>query len=112
MALTGVAERIKGIGARAWRPAAVAVAGAMIFFLSTRWNSWEGNSTRQTTDDAYLQSELTPLSAKVPGYVRSVLVQDYERVRAGQVIAQIVDDDYRAAVAQAEANGWASNSRD
>ncbi len=104
MNLSGISERMYGVGARAWRPAAVAVAGAMIFFLSTKWNSWEGNSTRQITDDAYLQSELTPLSAKVPGYVRSVLVQDYERVRAGQVIAQIVDDDYRATVAQAEAN--------
>jgi len=104
MALNGIAERIKDIGARAWRPAAVAVAGGIIFFLSTRWNSWEGGSPRQTTDDAYLQSDLTPISAKVPGYVRSVPVQDYEHVRAGQVLARIVDDDYRATVAQAEAN--------
>lgn len=96
--------RLPEIARGVWRPAAVALAGGLVFFLSTRWNSWEGSSPRQTTDDAYLQSELTPISAKVAGYVRSVLVQDYERVQAGQVIARIVDDDYRATVAQDEAN--------
>ena len=42
----------------------------------------------RSTDDAYLQSDLTPISAKVAGYVRSMPVQDYERVRAGQVLAK------------------------
>jgi membrane fusion protein (multidrug efflux system) len=58
----------------------------------------------QTTDDAYLQSDLTLISAKVPGYLRRVPVEDYVHVRAGQVIAEVVDDDYRAAVAQAQAD--------
>jgi len=40
----------------------------------------------------------------VPGYVRQVLVEDYQRVRAGDVLVQLVDDDYRAQVAQAEAD--------
>ncbi|MEJ0065181.1 MAG: MFS transporter [Caulobacteraceae bacterium] len=31
-------------------------------------------------------------------------VQDFDRVRAGQLVAEIVDDDYRATVAQAAAN--------
>jgi membrane fusion protein (multidrug efflux system) len=46
---------------------------------------------------------LTPIAAKVGGYVRELPIQDYERVRKGQVLAQLVEDDYRAAVAQAEA---------
>ena len=33
--------------------------------------------------DAYLQSDLTPISATLPGYVGSVPVQDYQRVHAG-----------------------------
>jgi len=56
--------------------------------LAKQWNRWEGADPRQATDDAYLQSDLTPISAKVPGYVRSVPVQDFQRVHAGQVIAQ------------------------
>jgi multidrug resistance efflux pump len=31
-------------------------------------------------------------------------VQDYQRIRGGQVIAHVDDRDYRATVAQAEAN--------
>jgi membrane fusion protein (multidrug efflux system) len=47
---------------------------------------------------------LTPVAAKVAGYIRDVPVQDFDRVRAGDVLAEIVDDDYRAAVAQLTAS--------
>jgi membrane fusion protein, multidrug efflux system len=83
-----------------WRLVAFLVAIGVLVFITTHWSGWESNSRRQTTDDAYLQSDLTPIAAKVSGYVRSMPVQDYERVRAGQLIAQIVDDDYRATVQQ------------
>jgi membrane fusion protein (multidrug efflux system) len=87
-----------------WRILVFIVAGATIFIVSTRWTRWEGRAGWQATNDAYLQSDLTPIAAKVAGYVREVSVQDYDRVHAGQVIVQLVDDDYRAAVAQGEAN--------
>jgi membrane fusion protein, multidrug efflux system len=38
----------------------------------------------------------------VAGYVRALPIQDFEHVHKGQVLAQLVDDDYRAAAAQAE----------
>ena len=44
-------------------------------------------------DDAYLQADMTRVAAKVSGYVRSMPVEDYERVKAGQVLVQLVDDD-------------------
>jgi membrane fusion protein (multidrug efflux system) len=88
----------------AWRALVFLVALALLVIITTRWNRWQGGARWQVTDDAYLQSDLTPLSAKVPGYVRAVPVQDYERVRAGQLIVQLVDDDYKATVAQGEAN--------
>jgi membrane fusion protein (multidrug efflux system) len=72
----------------------------VLVLITTRWNRWESNARRQTTDDAYLQSDLTPIAAKVAGYVRTMPVQDFERVHAGQVLAVIVDDDYRATVDQ------------
>src|ERR1700748_3467147 len=87
-----------------WRILVFIVAGATIFIVSTRWTRWEGRAGWQLTNDAYLQSDLTPIAAKVAGYVRDVPVQDYDRVHAGQVIVQLVDDDYRAAVAQGEAH--------
>jgi membrane fusion protein (multidrug efflux system) len=88
----------------AWRILVFVVALAIIVIVSTNWTRWEGGEGWQRTNDAYLQSDLTPISAKVTGYIRDLPVRDYERVRRGQVLARLVDDDYRAAVAQAEAN--------
>jgi membrane fusion protein, multidrug efflux system len=86
-----------------WRILVFIVAIGIIIVVSTNWTRWEGGSGWQRTTDAYLQSDLTPISAKVAGYVRELPIQDYERVHKGQLLAQLVDDDYRAAVAQAEA---------
>jgi membrane fusion protein, multidrug efflux system len=80
------------------------VAVAIILIVSRNWSRWEGGAGWQRTTDAYLQADLTPITAKVGGYLRELPVQDFQQVHAGQVLAQIVDDDYRAAVAQAEAN--------
>ena len=87
-----------------WRAIVFLLAVGVLVLITTRWSRWESNSRRQTTDDAYLQSDFTPISAKVSGYVRSMPVQDYERVHEGQVIAEIVDDDYRATVDQLTAS--------
>jgi membrane fusion protein, multidrug efflux system len=83
-----------------WRTLIFLVALAVLIVITTRWNRWEGNAQWQSTDDAYLQADLTPVASKVAGYVRALPVQDFERVRTDQVLAEIVDDDYRAAVAQ------------
>ena len=76
--------------------------GALIVFVYYEWDYWIGWASEQTTDDAYLQSDLTPLAAHVPGYVTHVLVHDYEKVKAGQLLIQIDDRDYRAQLAQAQ----------
>ena len=86
-----------------WRAVIFAVALGILIIVTTRWNRWQGHAGWQVTDDAYLQADTTPLSAKVAGYVRAVPVGDFERVKAGQLVAEVVDSDYRATVAQAEA---------
>jgi membrane fusion protein (multidrug efflux system) len=83
-----------------WRLVVFLLAIGALVLITTRWNRWESNARMQTTDDAYLQSDFTPIAAKVSGYVREMPVQDFERVKEGQVIVQIVDDDYRATVDQ------------
>lgn len=87
-----------------WRTVVFLLAVGLLVLITTRWSRWETNSRRQSTDDAYLQSDLTPIAAKVSGYVRAMPVQDYERVHEGQLIAEIVDDDYRATVDQLTAS--------
>jgi membrane fusion protein, multidrug efflux system len=86
-----------------WRILVFIVAIGIIIVVSTNWTRWEGGEGWQGTNDAYLEADLTPISAKVAGYVRELPIQDFQRVRKGQVLAQLVEDDYRAAVAQAEA---------
>jgi membrane fusion protein (multidrug efflux system) len=83
----------------------VLVAAAIIVVLfATQWDHWVGLAVRQVTDDAYVRGDITPLSAKVEGYVRRVAVDDFERVKEGDLLVEIEDDDYRARAAQAEAH--------
>src|SRR5262249_12208344 len=82
----------------------VAIAASTAVLFTTRWDSWVGSRIDQTTDDAYVKGDITPLSAKIEGYVRNVAVGDYQSVKAGDLLVEIEDDDYRARTAQAEAD--------
>ena len=86
------------------RIAVVIVALAIVVLFATRWDRWVGSSARQVTDDAYIRGDITPLSAQVDGYVRHVAVDDFQYVKAGDLLVEIDDADYRARVAQAEAD--------
>ena len=76
---------------------------ALVVTITHNWDAWEGGKVEQITDDAYVRGDLTPLSTKVPGIVRTVKVGDYQRVRAGDLLVELEDDDYQAQVAQATA---------
>jgi membrane fusion protein (multidrug efflux system) len=83
---------------------AVLLAVGLAVVIMTNWTRWAGGAGAQWTDDAYLLADLTPLSAQVAGRVVAVAVHDFARVKAGQVLVQIDDAPYRAALEQAEAN--------
>jgi membrane fusion protein (multidrug efflux system) len=86
------------------RLAVLVAAGVIVVLFATQWDRWVGLSVRQVTDDAYVRGDITPLSAKIEGYVRRVPVNDFQRVKAGDLLIEIEDDDYRARAAQAEAD--------
>jgi membrane fusion protein (multidrug efflux system) len=86
------------------RAAVVLIAVAVCILFVTRWDVWVGSRTRQSTDDAYVRGDITPLSAKVEGYVHRVLVADFQLVNSGDPLVEIDEQDYRARVAQAEAD--------
>ncbi|MHC2087726.1 HlyD family secretion protein [Methylobacterium sp. CM6244] len=50
-----------------------------------------------STDDAYVQADISILAAKVPGYLAAVPVMNGQAVRKGDVIARLDDGDYRLA---------------
>lgn len=79
------------------------MAAGIVFLIAGNWNTWASERATQETDDAYLRADLTPLSTKVAGLVASVAVSDYQPVKAGDLLVQLRDDDFRAQVQQAEA---------
>ena len=76
---------------------------AVLVTVTRNWNSWEGGHVEQVTDDAYVRGDLTPLSTKVAGIVRTVAVSDYQQVHKGELLVELEDNDYQAQVAQASA---------
>src|SRR5271156_898246 len=79
------------------------LAAVVVWTITRNWNSWEGGRIEQVTDDAIVRGDLTPLSTKVSGIVRDVKVTDYQKVRAGDLLVELQDDDYQAQLAQATA---------
>ena len=67
------------------------------------WYWWEVLRFRQSTDDAYVQSDVSVISPKIEGYLKKVKVVDNQQVGEGAVLFVIDDRDFRAKVAQAEA---------
>jgi membrane fusion protein, multidrug efflux system len=86
------------------------LAAAVVVTITRDWNAWEGGRIEQVTDDAIVRGDLTPLSTKVSGIVREVNVTDFQRVRAGDLLVELQDDDYQAQLAQAKAAVEASQA--
>ncbi len=90
--------------------AVLLLAVGIVVLITTRWNSWVGGRSTQSTDDAYVRADVTPLSTKISGIVSVVAVEDYQQVKAGDLLVQIKDDDFRAQVEQAEAGVLAAQA--
>ena len=74
----------------------LAVAGGVYYYLST--------AGTESTDDAYTDGRSITISPKVSGYVVELLVDDNQRVKAGDILARIEPRDYIVAVDEAKAN--------
>ena len=66
------------------------------------WQWWMVGRFFVSTDDAYVQADISVLAAKIPGYLAAVPVVNGERVRQGAVIARLDDGDYRLALQAAQ----------
>ena len=79
------------------------MAAGILLMITGNWNAWASGATEQETDDAHTRADLTPLSTKAAGLVATVAVSDFQAVKAGDLLVQLKDDDFRAQVQQAEA---------
>jgi membrane fusion protein, multidrug efflux system len=82
----------------------VAGAAFVTWFIANNWDRWSGGARYERTDDACLTGDLTPLSAKVSGYILTTSVGDFQRVKRGELLAVIDPVDYWAQLDQAVAD--------
>src|ERR1700735_2393950 len=68
----------------------------LVWYIAGNWNRWTGAARLESTDDAYIAGDVTPLSARVSGNITKVAVNDYQLVRKGDLIAIIDPSDYEA----------------
>ncbi|QGY02602.1 HlyD family secretion protein [Methylobacterium mesophilicum SR1.6/6] len=66
------------------------------------WHWWTVGRFFVSTDDAYVQADISVLAAKVSGYLESVPVVNGLSVKKGDVIAKLDDGDYRLALQAAQ----------
>ncbi|HTP65078.1 MAG TPA: HlyD family secretion protein [Geobacteraceae bacterium] len=65
---------------------------------------WFNSKTHVTTDNAFIESHVFNISARVPGTVTHVMVIDNQFVKKGDLLVELDPVDYRVRVANAEAN--------
>jgi membrane fusion protein (multidrug efflux system) len=94
------------------RRAVISLAG-LVALAILGWGGWAWykSSAEVSTDDAYVDGTISPVSAKVSGHIVESKVTDNQLVRTGDVLLRVDPRDYeakrdqaRAAVAVAEAN--------
>ncbi|CAM5435873.1 MULTISPECIES: HlyD family secretion protein [Alcaligenes] len=99
---TSTERKVLGLRLAPWL-GCLAIVGLLVL-ATTQWNEWTSSRRIQSTQNAYVKSDFAVLSAKVSGYVKALPLGDYERVQAGDLIAQIDPADYEWAVAAAQAD--------
>jgi membrane fusion protein (multidrug efflux system) len=62
-----------------------------------------GKRTQQNTNDAFVSADYTLVVPRVAGFIKEVLVEDNQQVKAGQLLALIDDRDLRASAEAADA---------
>ncbi len=60
--------------------------------------------THVSTDDAQVDGHITPVLARIGGFVEQVRVQDNQWVKGGDTLVVLDDRDYRAKLAQTDAD--------
>ncbi len=66
--------------------------------------------THISTDNAFVESSIIPMSFKVPGTVNRVMVRDNQFVKKGELLAELDQRDFQLQVSKAEAGvGMAVN---
>ena len=70
-----------------------------VIFGITEWNYY---SKHVDTDDAQIDGDISPVVARVGGYVKDINFEENTRVTEGQVLVKLDDNDYKVKLEQAQ----------
>jgi len=79
----------------------LAVAGVILLAAGAAY--WHYASGFETTDDAYIDTHVIPVSSKVAGQIQAVRVEDNQHVEKGAPLLDIDPRDYQVKLDQAKA---------
>lgn len=60
--------------------------------------------THETTDNAQVETQITPVLPRVAGYVKHISVKDYDSVKAGQLVVELDDAELQTQLLEMEAD--------
>ena len=60
--------------------------------------------THETTDNAQIETQITPVLPRVSGYVKTIAIKDYDSVKAGQLVVELDDAELQAQLLEMEAD--------
>ncbi len=66
--------------------------------------------SHESTDNAQVETQISPVLPRVSGYVKNIAVNDYDSVKAGQLVVELDDDELQTQLLQMEADYKASEA--
>jgi membrane fusion protein (multidrug efflux system) len=84
-------------------PRRLLILGVVVALAAGAVVMWLSSLGHVSTDDAQVDGHIIPVSAKIPGNIAEVLVDDNQQVKQGQPLVRIDPRDYQAKVDQARA---------
>jgi membrane fusion protein (multidrug efflux system) len=89
----------------AYKRPAFLIGGAFILLIALFAGTayWLYARAHESTDDAFIDGHIVPVSPKVSSYVVKIYVSDNQEVKAGDLIVELDPRDFEVKVAQAKA---------
>jgi len=60
--------------------------------------------THETTDNAQVETQITPVLPRVAGYVKNIAVKDYDSVKTGQLVVELDDAELQTQLLEMDAD--------
>jgi membrane fusion protein (multidrug efflux system) len=93
-------------GGAGWRKLVPFIVGGVVVLMAGLWiGHWATIGRYQvTTENAYIRADISMISARVEGYVRTLAVEDNQIVHTRDVLLEIEPADYQTDLAEARAD--------